>query len=115
MDLTRSWLAVGDARAPGFGATDAGILVAAFMLAAAALAHLALTPEHFAVWWVFGALFATAAGLQLGTAIMLLRTPTRTAIAWTCALNAGIIVVWLLSRSAGLPFGPDAGSREALG
>lgn len=115
MYLTRSRLAVGDLRAPVAGTSDAGILVVAFMLAAAALVHLALTPAHFAAWWVFGALFATAAGLQLGAAIMLLHSPTRPAIAGTCALNAGIVAVWVLSRSAGLPIGPGAGDPESLG
>ena len=77
MDLTRSRLPVGDLRSPHAAASDAAVLAAAFMLAAAALVHLALTPEHFAAWWVFGALFAAAAGLQLVTAIVLLRSPGR--------------------------------------
>jgi hypothetical protein len=115
MDLSRSRLPVADLRSPASATSDGVILVAAFMLAAAALVHLALTPEHFAEWWVFGALFAIAAGLQLVTAIVLLRTPTRPAIAWTCLINAGIVAVWVLSRATGLPFGPEAGDPEALG
>jgi hypothetical protein len=115
MDLTRSRLPLGNLRSPDVAASDAAAVTAAFMLAAAALVHLALTPEHFAAWWVFGALFAAAAGLQLVTAIVLLRRPTRAAIAWTCLLNAGIVAVWALSRATGLPFGPEAGDPEALG
>ena len=115
MDLTRPRLSVGELRTRGAAASDAVVLAAAFMLAAAALVHLALTPEHFAAWWVFGALFAAAAGLQLATAIVLLRSPGRPAIVWTCLLNAGIVGVWALSRATGLPFGPEAGTAEALG
>jgi hypothetical protein len=115
MDLTRSRLPVRDLRSPHALVSDAAALAAAFMLAAAALVHLALTPEHFAAWWVFGALFAAAAGLQLVTAIVLLRSPGRAAIVWTCVLNAGIVGVWVLSRATGLPFGPEAGDPEALG
>jgi hypothetical protein len=115
MDLPWSRLPVADVRPTGVDASDAAVLCAAFMLAAAALVHLALTPEHFAAWWVFGALFAIAAGLQLATAVVLLRRPARPAIVWTCVLNAGIVAVWVLSRATGLPFGPEAGSPEALG
>jgi hypothetical protein len=75
----------------------------------------ALTPEHAAEWWVFGVLFASAAALQAAMAIVLVRRPTPPAIAWTCALNAAIVAVWVLSRSTGLPFGPEAGDREAVG
>lgn len=115
MDLSRSQLPVADLRSPVLATSDGVILVAAFMLAAAGLVHLALMPEHFAAWWVFGALFAAAAGLQLVTAVVLLRRPTRPAIVWACVLNAGIVGVGVLSRATGLPFGPEAGDPEALG
>jgi hypothetical protein len=114
MDLTRSRRGM-SVTARATGASDAGILVVAFMLASAALVHLALTPEHFGVWWVFGVLFAVAAALQLVTAIALLRNPTHATVAWTCAVNAGVVAVWVLSRSTGLPVGPEAGDREAVG
>jgi ethanolamine transporter EutH len=97
------------------GASDGGILAASFMLAAAALVHLALAPEHFAQWWLLGVLFGAAAALQLALAIALVRRPGRTPIAWACALNVGIVAVWLLSRTAGTPFGPDSGAREPIG
>jgi hypothetical protein len=115
MDLPWSRLTEGDVRPAGPATSDAAVLGAAFMLAAAALVHLALTPDHFTEWWGFGALFAVAAGLQLGTAIVLLRSPTRSVILWACLLNAAIVAVWGLSRATGLPFGPEAGVREALG
>ena len=113
--ITRSRPTVGARRATDGVASDAVVLAAAFMLAAAALVHLAQTPEHLAAWWVFGALFATAAGLQFGTAIALLRNPTRAAVLRACALNAAIVAVWALSRATGLPFGPQAGDPEAIG
>ncbi|MBA3745888.1 MAG: hypothetical protein H0W96_00085 [Solirubrobacterales bacterium] len=32
-----------------------------------------------------------------------------------CAVSVGILAVWLLSRTLGLPFGPDTGDAEAVG
>jgi hypothetical protein len=91
---------------------DGVVLIAAFMAAASALVHLSLAPAHFGEWWVFGALFLLAAALQMGLAVVLLRAPTRAAVGATVAVNAGLVLAWFLSRTTGLPVGPDVGVPE---
>jgi hypothetical protein len=83
------------------------------MGAASALVHLSVAPEHFGEWWVFGALFSLAAALQMALAVALVRAPTRAVVGWVVAVNAGLVLTWLLSRTSGLPFGPDVGVPEA--
>lgn len=97
------------------GLSESAALVTAFMLVAAALVHLAVTPSHFAQWWAFGAFFALAALVQVAQAVQLLRRPSSRLIAWICAANAAIVVVWVLSRTSGLPVGPESGRPEAVG
>ena len=107
MEFRPPRLAVGDV-----GMSDADILAAAFMLAAAALVHLAVAPEHFAEWWPLGVLFAIAAALQSGLAVALVQRPRRALVRWICAVDLAIAGVWLASRTVGLPFSPDAGEAE---
>lgn len=86
------------------------LTVAAIATAAAAGIHLAVAPEHFREWWGFGAFFVVCGAVQLAWAA-----------AWPSSGVAGIagnvslIALWALSRTAGLPFGPDAGTPEAIG
>ena len=97
------------------GGSDGAALTASFMLAAAGLAHLAVTPAHFGEWWAFGVLFALAAGLQLGLAVLLVMRPSRGLLGAAVVLSVGIIATWVASRTSGLPFGPDAAEAEPVG
>jgi hypothetical protein len=85
------------------------VALASFATAAAAGIHLAVAPEHFREWWAFGVFFAVCGVAQLAWASM----------PWSAAVgiggNAALIVLWALSRTKGLPFGPDAGTPEAVG
>lgn len=108
-------LAVTQRAAPLRHVSDELTLTTSFMLAAAGLAHVSVTPAHFEEWWVFGALFLLTAVLQLGLAICLLVRPSPARYGLAAAVNVGLIATWLVSRTSGLPFGPDAGVREALG
>lgn len=96
-------------------ASDATALVLSFMLAAAGLAHLSVTPAHFGEWWLSGVLFLLSTLLQLGLAAALLLRPSRAAVATAVVVCVGLIATWALSRTSGLPFGPDSGSPEAIG
>ena len=85
------------------------VAVAAVASAAAAGIHFAVAPEHFAEWWGFGAFFVVSGTAQLAWALF----PSK---AWIgIGGNALFIALWSLSRTTGLPFGPDAGTPEALG
>ena len=85
------------------------VAVAAVASAAAAGVHFAVAPEHFQEWWGFGAFFVASGLAQLVWAAC----PSNVAIG-ICG-NAALIALWAISRTSGLPFGPNAGTPEAIG
>ncbi len=100
---------------PSVTGSDEVTLVASFLLAAAGLAHLSVAPAHFSEWWVFGLLFLVAAAAQIGFAVALLVRPSRALVVGAVAVSLGLILTWVVSRTGGLPFGPDAGAAEEIG
>ena len=82
----------------------------------AALIHLWVVPEHFGEWWGYGAFFLVAASAQLLYVPLLLRWPTRTVLLLGIGGNFAIVVLYLLTRTVGIPlFGPEAGEVEGVG
>ena len=97
--------------------TEVSLLRAAAALSlAAALIHASVIASHFREYWPFGALFAvTAVGQLVWAGLVWTRPPNRTLLAGGAIANLGVAVVWLISRTAGLPIGPEAGEREVPG
>ena len=93
------------------------VLYAAALLSwAAALIHLLAMPEHFEEWWGYGAFFLVAATFQALYGLFLLRRPELWVFLLGIVVNLGIVVLWLVTRTAGIPFfGPHAGEVEAVG
>jgi hypothetical protein len=88
---------------------------AAFSLLAA-LIHLWVIPEHFEEWWGYGAFFLVSAVAQGAYSAALLRLPRRPLLLLGIGGNVSIIVLYLLTRTVGIPFfGPHAGEVEGVG
>ena len=92
------------------------LYAAAALSLLAALIHLWVTPEHFKEWWGYGAFFLVAALAQLFYAPLVLVWPTRIALLLGIGGNLAIVVLYLLTRTVGIPlFGPGAGEVEGVG
>jgi hypothetical protein len=104
-------VAVSMAAAP----VDARLVVAAGASAGAAAIHFAVISEHFDEYWLFGLFFLGSGAAQLLWATGVVFRPERAVVAIGVFGNAAIIVLWVASRTAGLPLGPDAGSADAVG
>jgi hypothetical protein len=87
----------------------------AYGSATAGWVHLGMSPAHFDEALVFGTFFVLVAGLQGAIAVQVLHRNSRNLLAGAIVLNAAVIAVWLVSRSVGLPVGPRAWTREAVG
>ena len=88
---------------------------AAFSLLAA-LIHLWVIPEHFEEWWGYGVFFLISAVAQGAYTAALLRWPRRPLLLLGIGGNVWIIVLYLLTRTVGIPFfGPHAGEVEGVG
>jgi hypothetical protein len=88
---------------------------AAFSLLAA-LIHLGVITEHFEEWWGYGAFFLISAVTQGVYSAALLRWPRRPLLLLGIGGNVSIIVLYLLTRTVGIPyFGPHVGEVEGVG
>jgi hypothetical protein len=80
---------------------------------AAGLVHLAVAPEHVRTWWASGAFFIVVGIAQLLSGPLLLRRPSVWLTAAVVAGNAALVLLYVTSRTVGLPIGPahDGGHR----
>lgn len=79
---------------------------------AAAGIHFAVMGEHFSEYMVFGIFFAVVAWLQALWAMGVVMTPSRRLLVAGAVGNAVVVLVWVISRTIGLPIGPEAGMAE---
>jgi hypothetical protein len=91
------------------------LLLVAGLIASAHI-HAAVIPVHLGEWPAAGGFFAllTVAEVAVAAALLAAR-PRRLALIAAVVVSAGPLLVWLYSRTLGLPFGPDAGISETVG
>lgn len=109
--------------------TRRALLWAGGLSLAAALLHSALIAEHLSEWWAYGAFFMLAMAAQgvyglaiVGTDVMEGRPihehwapRTRRAFYLAGAIgNALLVGMYVLSRTVGVPAGPEKGEVEAV-
>jgi hypothetical protein len=94
---------------------DSRLVVAAAASAGAAAIHFAVISEHFDEYWLFGLFFLGSGVAQLLWATAVIFRPERAVVVIGALGNAAIIVLWVVSRTSGLPLGPDSGTAEAVG
>jgi hypothetical protein len=133
--LTVAWFAVtsdrqaGDARAgqqlggrsplPDRGSWrtegDAVLAASVVLTLGAAAIHAAVIRDHFEESRLFGTFFVLATLLQLTWAAAVFIVPSRTLVVLGAAGNTALILVWILSRTSGLPVGPEPWTPEPVG
>ncbi len=71
---------------------------------------------HFREYFLFGLFFAIVTPLQIAWAVLIVRRPdNRRLLIAGGAVNLAIALIWLVSRTVGLPFGPEALQAEGIG
>jgi hypothetical protein len=88
---------------------------AAAASAAAGVIHFAAAAEHAPVYPEATAFFVGIGVFQVVWAAMILGRPSRILYAGGVAASLTTIALWAVSRTTGLPFGPEAFIREAVG
>ena len=98
-------------------ATAQDTLPLAVLFFSAALIHLSAAVGHAGESPLYAVLFNLLALVQHGGGVVLLRSarPQRSLLLAGAVLCAGVLGVWLLSRTTGLPLGPTPGRAEAVG
>lgn len=100
--------------APGAISMPVAAMSAILSLGAAAT-HALVVPEHMREYRLFGCFFVAVTVAQLVWAGAVLRWPTRTSYLLGALGSASLIGLWTLSRSVGLPLGPQPWQPEAVG
>jgi hypothetical protein len=77
--------------------------------------HLAALPEHLGEWMWAGIFFAVVAAAEWMAAWALITRPDARRARLAVVLSLATVAVWAVSRTVGLPFGPDRGQPEAIG
>ncbi len=103
--------------APRPAALRRGKLLCAAALTAAAggAVHVAVIREHFAESALYGWFFLALAAGQLGWSAVLLRRPSRRLLFAGASASAAVVLLWLATRTVGIPLGPAAGEVEPFG
>jgi hypothetical protein len=97
------------------GRTSLAAISAALFSAGAAAIHFAVIADHLEEWWVFGLFFAASGVAQLVWAALVVASPSRLVIGVGVFGNAAVVALWIVTRTAGSPIGPDAGMPESVG
>ncbi|HET7720528.1 MAG TPA: hypothetical protein VFK43_11210 [Acidimicrobiales bacterium] len=96
---------------PLAGVTVGQLTLAGLSTVAAAI-HAWVVPEHYEEYALFGVFFGLIGFAQAGWVAAVLRRPTRRVHVAGIALSAGLLAVWALSRTAGVPVGPEPWEAE---
>jgi hypothetical protein len=94
---------------------DIRLLLVGALVASAAI-HAAVLPEHLSEWPAAGLFFVVLAAAELAVAgLLVARVQPRTVLVAASVISIGPLVLWLWSRTVGMPFGPQAGVPESVG
>src|SRR5579859_107417 len=113
--MSTSVLAGEDARTGSATARPYFLGGLAALSAGAAAIHFAVVFEHFSEYMLYGAFFLVISWAQVIWPVVLLWRPSRLWLSLGIAGNAAVIGIYVASRTAGLPFGPDLHDVEAVG
>ena len=93
----------------------AAVALSAVASMGAAGIHAWVVPEHLREYWLFGAFFIAVSIGQLIWAAAVTRWPNRASFLVGAAGSALLIALWLVSRTFGLPLGPEHWEPEPTG
>lgn len=91
------------------------VVTASLLSAGAAAIHAAVAGPHLQEYAPLGVLFiATAAG-QAAWAALVVAAPSVRLFTLGAIANAGVVGIWIVSRTLGIPVGPEPWQPEAVG
>ena len=110
---TRANSMAADASRPFTPTREAVVLLGGCSAAASAI-HASVCADHFREAVAFGMFFVVASVLQAAWALLAIQRPTRRLLIAGAVGNTGVILLWIVTRTAGLPFGPETWRPEAI-
>jgi hypothetical protein len=83
--------------------------------AAAGMVHLTVASDHFAEYFLFGLFFVVVGLAQIAWAAIVAITGPVDRLLMLSIGNALVVALWLVSRTTGVPLGPNSGRPEPVG
>ena len=87
---------------------------AAMLTLGAGVIHLSVAPDHVREYLPFGLLFLGVGAAQVVLAAVILLRPSPRPLIAAALIAFGCMVVWVISRTVGLPVGPSPDRPEAV-
>ena len=91
------------------------LYAAAALSLVAALIHLWVAPGHAWLWWGYGVFFLATALAQGLLGVALLRWPVAPLAVAGIGANLAVVLLYVFTRTSGVPLGPHAGKVEDAG
>jgi len=92
------------------------LVIVAALAAAAGAIHAVAMVDHFDHYWLYGAFFLVVTYAQILWGIWVYRHPQdRRALVAGAVGSLVVVAVWVVSRTVGVPVGPDAWEAESIG
>jgi hypothetical protein len=82
--------------------------------AGCSVTHVLAGPAHFHEATAFGLFFVAAAALQAAWALLVIRRADRLLLTIGAVGNAAVLALWAVTRTVGLPVGPETWHPEAV-
>jgi hypothetical protein len=101
-------------RVPLRARSESALLLASLAWAAAIM-HAAACAQHVAEWPLAAGFFGALAVAQLGLGAWVWARADTAALIAGAAGSGAVLALWTVTRTAGLPFGPEAGHPESVG
>lgn len=89
--------------------------VMAASLLGTAVIHLAVVPEHLAEWPLSAVFFVLLSVAEVGAARLVFRRRSTVVVVAIGLLSVLPLLLWGVTRTRGLPFGPEPRAAEAVG
>ena len=100
-------------RGRSLGATEQLALVAAMVVFASSFIHSVVIADHFEEYWLEGVFFAVVTCLQAVWTVLIYGDPlNRRLLVAGLVGNAALVVMFMITRTVGLPFGPEPWDPE---
>lgn len=94
---------------------DTVVGAVALCSAGAGAVHAVVTPEHFEEHLAFGLFFLAVTVWQMTVVVAALHRPSRALWLSTAVGTIAVLAIWAVSRTSGLPFGPEPWMPESTG
>lgn len=94
---------------------DNGVLVVCGLAWACGLIHIQAAIDHLDEYWLYALFFIALAVAQFLWGAMLYRSPRRGVLVAGAVGSMAVVALWVVSRTSGLPIGPEPGTPESVG